>query len=252
MLARRACGSVVRTPRVHRSYSTALAQWNTPGAGFTLQPTLVGEALLLRPLAAADLEPLYRCLLPPSPTTLLSVDPFRVGVPHCCDCCSYDTCCVWSRHASDKLLWADHPANDRYNRPVFEQWFKDALDYGSTLVAVDNRSGDAVGSSRYYLLDAARQEVAIGFTWLARPHWGGITNAAMKGLMLAHAFEQRVGIRTVWFHVAPGNTRSQIATSRIGAALSHREVIPALGEAEQLCFKITRDQYRASTAHPES
>ena len=40
-------------------------------------------------------------------------------------------------------------------------------------MAVDRHSGDAVGSSRFHLLDAARSEVAIGFTWLARPHWGG-------------------------------------------------------------------------------
>jgi RimJ/RimL family protein N-acetyltransferase len=155
------------------------------------------------------------------------------------------------RYASDTLLWADHPASDRYNRPVFEQWFRDALDYGSTLVAVDTRTGDAIGSSRYYLLDTRRQEVAIGFTWLARPHWGGATNAAMKSLMLAHAFEQRVGIKTVWFHIAPSNTRSQIATTRIGASLSHSEVIPAIGDAEQLCFKMTREQYCTGSADPK-
>ena len=86
MLARRASGSVVRTPRFRRSYSTALAQWNTLGAGFELQPTLAGGTLLLRPLAAADLEPLYRCLL--RSMTRLSGDPFCIGIPHCCDCSS--------------------------------------------------------------------------------------------------------------------------------------------------------------------
>ncbi len=197
-----------------RQYSTALAAWNTPGADFELRPTLVGPTLLLRPMGVDDLEPLYR-------------------------------------YASDTLLWADHPASDRYNRPVFEQWFRDALDYGSTLVAVDTRTGDAIGSSRYYLLDTRRQEVAIGFTWLARPHWGGATNAAMKSLMLAHAFEQRVGIKTVWFHIAPSNTRSQIATTRIGASLSHSEVIPAIGDAVQLCFKMTREQYCTGSADPK-
>jgi len=190
-----------------RRQSSALAAANSGGPGdFVLQPELFGESLLLRPLVAADLEPLYR----------------------------------W---ASDELLWANHPSNDRYQREMFQQWFADALDYESTLVVVDQRSGDTIGSSRFYLLNAAKLEVAIGFTWLARPRWGGATNAELKRLMLAHAFAQGVGIETVTFHIAPSNIRSQMATAKIGARLSHSEVVPALGDAEQLCFELTRDMY---------
>ena len=199
---RRQCGAANRQ-------SSALAAANSGGPGdFVLQPELRGESLLLRPLVATDLEPLYR----------------------------------W---ASDELLnlWANHPSNDRYQREMFQQWFADALDYESTLVVVDQRSGDTIGSSRFYLLNAAKLEVAIGFTWLARPRWGGATNAELKRLMLAHAFAQVVGIETVTFHIAPSNIRSQMATAKIGARFSHSEVVPALGDAEQLCFELTRDMY---------
>ena len=50
-----------------------------------------------------------------------------------------------------------------------------------------------------------------------------------------------------------------MATARIGARRSHSEVVPALGDSEQLCFKLTRDMYndafasvgtsKATTAH---
>jgi RimJ/RimL family protein N-acetyltransferase len=40
-------------------------------------------------------------------------------------------------------------------------------------------------------LDEAQRIVAIGYTFIARDHWGGHYNRALKTLMLDHAFSMR-------------------------------------------------------------
>ena len=66
--------------------------------------------------------------------------------------------------------------------------------------------------------DAEHREMAVGFTFLSRLHWGGKVNAEMKDLMLAHAFKWA---KRVWFHVGIDNIRSQKAMEKIGGKLSH-------------------------------
>jgi RimJ/RimL family protein N-acetyltransferase len=150
---------------------------------FDAQPTLLGETLSLRPLAAADFAPLYAA-------------------------------------ASDPLIWSLHPEPLRYRRAVFEQFFEAALDSRSALVVTDNASGEVVGSSRYYDWNPTLREVAIGYTFLARSRWGGATNLEMKRLMLGHAFRWA---DTVWFHVGRHNLRSRRAMEKVGGILDHEE-----------------------------
>lgn len=171
---------------------------------FDLQPTLRGPTLKLRPLVEGDFEAVYRA-------------------------------------ASDPLIWAQHPAPDRYQRPVFEKWFADAMASKGALV-VENAAGEVIGSSRYYDWAPAAQEIAVGFTFLTRAHWGGATNGELKTLMLDHAFRWA---RRVWFHVGPGNIRSQKALARIGAQLSHRGLLQTpSGALDYLFFKIDADAWR--------
>lgn len=114
--------------------------------------------------------------------------------------------------ASDPLLWAQHPAKRRAEREVFEGWFRDALAQHA-LVVEERASRRVIGSSRYYHWNQADADVSIGFTFIARDHWGGATNAQLKDLMLQHAFGWA---RVVWFHVDPMNIRSQKAMQKIG------------------------------------
>ncbi len=151
-------------------------------AAFDGQPTLRGPRLLLRPLRAEDAEALYAA-------------------------------------ASDPLIWAQHPDPERYRREVFlPGFFAPALAGGCALAVVEQASGEIIGSSRYYDWDPARREVAIGYSFLVRAHWGGASNAEMKQLMLDHAFAQA---GRVWFHVGRDNRRSRRAMEKIGARLSH-------------------------------
>jgi N-acetyltransferase len=144
---------------------------------FDLQPRLTGDLLELRPLVAADYPALYAV-------------------------------------AADPLIWEQHPNHDRYQEAVFKEFFREALESGGALVAIDRKDGRVIGSSRFHGYDEANGEVEIGWTFLARSHWGGAYNREMKRLMLGHAFRF---VRRVVFLVGPQNVRSQRALEKIGA-----------------------------------
>jgi N-acetyltransferase len=146
------------------------------------ESSLVGGTITLRPLRAGDFEALYAA-------------------------------------ASDPLIWEQHPEPERHRREFFKDgFFTGAVVSGSAYVVIDNASGRIIGSSRYYDWDPEKREVAIGYTFLARSHWGGATNGEMKRLMLEHAARWA---DVVWFHIARSNGRSRRAIEKIGGQLSH-------------------------------
>ena len=108
--------------------------------------------------------------------------------------------------ASDPQLWALHPAHDRWQRPVFDAFFNDALARGGALAIVERSTGAIIGSSRFQNYDPqAGGSVEIGWTFLARSHWGGGTNRELKRLMLGHALAQ---VERALFMVGADNLRS--------------------------------------------
>ena len=115
--------------------------------------------------------------------------------------------------ASDPLIWEQHPASDRYKEDVFREFFEGALGSGGAFLVLDASTGEVIGSTRFLCYDEANSEVEIGFTFLARTHWGGRYNGEMKRLMLEHAFRF---VRSVVFLVGPENYRSQRAVEKIG------------------------------------
>jgi N-acetyltransferase len=143
---------------------------------FELQPILKGEILGLRPLRSEDFHDLYAV-------------------------------------ASDSLIWKQHPIQDRYKEEVFRGFFRDALESGGALIAIDSQDGRVIGSSRFNGYDQEKSEIEIGWTFLARSHWGGVYNREMKQLMLNHAFRF---VNSVIFLIGPGNVRSQKAMEKIG------------------------------------
>jgi N-acetyltransferase len=143
---------------------------------FDYQPVLKGEFVQLRPLRADDYHGLYAV-------------------------------------AADPLLWEQHPVRNRYKKTVFSPFFEESLASGGALVAVAANGQHIIGSSRFHSYDEARSEVQIGWTFLARSHWGGRYNGEMKRLMLGHAFRF---VRCVTFLVGFQNVRSQRAVERIG------------------------------------
>src|SRR5262249_49067885 len=81
------------------------------------------------------------------------------------------------------------------------------------LIAIDSKDDLVIGSSRFHGYNEEKSEIEIGWTFLARSHWGGIYNGEMKQLMLRHAFKF---VNKVVFLVGPQNTRSQRAVEKIG------------------------------------
>lgn len=143
---------------------------------FDYQPILRGTLVALRPLRADDYGHLYEV-------------------------------------ASDPGIWEQHPAN-RNEEAVFRAFFKEALESGGALVATEAESERVIGSSRFHNYDAERREVEIGWTFLARSHWGGRYNGEMKRLMCEHAFRFA---ESVVLLIAPENVRSQRAAEKVGA-----------------------------------
>ena len=170
---------------------------------FDRQPTLKGQLLHLRPLRPEDFEDLYAV-------------------------------------ASDPLIWEQHPTSDRYKEDVFKEFFREALESGGALVAVDSRDRRIIGSSRFHGYDEEKSEIEIGWTFLARSHWGGAFNREMKELMLRHAFSF---VDTVVFLVGPRNLRSQRAMEKIGGVRAGSRV-DGCGR-DSVVYEIT-----ASAFHP--
>ncbi len=151
----------------------------TAPSPFDAQPSLTGVTVTLSPLRAEDWDALFAV-------------------------------------AADPLIWAVHPAHDRWQEPVFRRFFNDALASGGCLVIRDKASGAVIGSSRYDRSRVEPGEVEIGWTFLAREYWGGVTNREIKTLMVNHAlrwFDAAV------FYVGEENVRSRRAMEKIGGVL---------------------------------
>ncbi len=118
--------------------------------------------------------------------------------------------------AADPLLWAVHPAHDRWQEEVFRVYFNGGIASGGALTIIDRASGAVIGSSRYDNWKPEVDEIEIGWTYLARSHWGGAYNAEIKALMLDHILAQ---VGTVVFTVGEGNVRSRRAMAKIGGVL---------------------------------
>jgi len=111
-------------------------------------------------------------------------------------------------------LRGQHPASDRYKPEVFRAFFLESLASGGALTIRECQTGRVIGSSRFHGYNADLNEIEIGWTFLARSHWGGTYNGEVKRLMLRHAFHF---VKRVIFLIGPRNIRSQRAIERLGA-----------------------------------
>ena len=176
---------------------------------FDYQPSLGGSLLRLRPLRADDFAVLHAA-------------------------------------AADPAIWEQHPVKDRHREDVFRPYFETLLRSREALVAVDRATGEIVGMSRFHGYDPERSEVEIGWTFLARSHWGGTYNRELKDLMLSHAFRF---VRAVVFLVSPENVRSQRAVEKIGGVRFGSR--PDGDGRESFAYRVTSDEFdrrRAATS----
>ena len=144
---------------------------------FDLQPTLENDLIKIVPLKEEDFEALFAV-------------------------------------ASDPLIWEQHPNKDRYQRAVFQNFFKGAIESQGAFIVYEKETGQVVGSSRYYELDEENSSVVVGYTFIGRDFWGKGHNRSLKTLMLDYAFQF---VDKVILHIGATNFRSQKATEKLGA-----------------------------------
>jgi RimJ/RimL family protein N-acetyltransferase len=169
------------------------------------QPTLVGPTITVRPVSAGDWPEMFAA-------------------------------------GSDQEIWKVHPVPDRYTKAGFRKFFDGAVSSKMAFAFVDRATNRVIGSSRYHGHDPVLNEIEIGWTFIARSHWGGRANREVKRLMLDHAFTFE---DTVIFWVGEQNWRSQGAMTKIGGVkregLFTREVS---GTTPYFVFEITKGRYQ--------
>lgn len=163
---------------------------------YRIQPILQNEFVKLVPLKEEDFETLYKV-------------------------------------ASDPLIWEQHPNKNRWQREVFQIFFNGAIESKGAFLIYDAKTNEAIGSSRFYEWDLKKSNVAIGYTFYARSHWGGKYNPSAKHLMMQHAFQF---VDNVIFHIGAKNIRSQKAIEKIGAVKIAEEDVVYFGEDSTLNF----------------
>lgn len=161
-----------------------------------LQPTLEDELIIAKPLQEEDFEALYNA-------------------------------------ASDPLIWAQHPNKSRYQRNVFKTFFQGAMNSGGAFIVYDKKSGEAIGSSRFYDFDQSKKEILIGYTFFAKKYWGKGYNRSLKSLMLHHAFQFA---DKVIFHIGAVNIPSQKSIVKLGAVKTGEQEVKYFGEEPKLNF----------------
>jgi N-acetyltransferase len=164
---------------------------------FNTQPTLENESILLQPLQERDFEGLYKI-------------------------------------AADPKVWEQHPNKNRYQREVFEIYFKGAIESRGAFLILDKHTNEIIGSSRYYDYNVKENAILIGYTFIGTKYWGKKINAQIKKLMIDYAFQF---VDKVYFHIGANNKRSQIAIGNIGATKVREFEVAYYGEPELLNYE---------------
>lgn len=163
---------------------------------FSVQPVLENEEFQLIPLQQGDFESLYEV-------------------------------------ASDPEVWEQHPNKDRYQREVFENFFRGAIESKGAFKIIEKATGDVLGSSRYYNFDENDNHIFIGYTFYGTKSWGKGVNPKVKKMMLDYIFQY---VDKVHFHIGKENFRSQKALEKLGGIKIAEEEVAYFAEPTRTNF----------------
>ena len=137
------------------------------------------------------------------------------------------------------------------------QYIAIALDMRERLDAMpfvirEKSSGEIVGCTRYFNVDATNRRLEIGHTWYSKRVQRGPINTECKLLLLTHAFEKlqciAVEFRTHWF-----NHASRTAIERLGAkqdgVLRNHQVSADGSKRDTVVFSIIDGEWPAVKQH---
>jgi len=113
-------------------------------------------------------------------------------------------------------------------------------------------TGEIVGCTRYFHVDAQNRRLEIGYTWYAKSVQRTAINTECKLLLLTHAFETlkciAVEFRTHWF-----NHASREAIARLGAkqdgVLRNHQMSPDGSYRDTVVFSIIESEWPAVKRH---
>ena len=137
------------------------------------------------------------------------------------------------------------------------QYIAIALDMRERLDAMpfvirEKSSGEIVGCTRYFNVDATNRRLEIGHTWYSKRAQRGPINTECKLMLLTHAFEKlhciAVEFRTHWF-----NQASRTAIERLGAkqdgVLRNHQVLADGSKRDTVVFSIIDGEWPAVKRH---
>lgn len=151
----------------------------------------------------------------------------------------------------DKLWFAHVPAADQMADYVSQAITAAAC--GDVAYAVKSlATGDIVGTTRYYNVDAANRRALIGYTWYADSAKRTPVNTECKLLLLANLFESLNAIaaefRTHYF-----NRASRAAIERLGAKqdgiLRNHQIMPNGSYRDTVVYSIIASEWPAVKAN---
>ncbi len=137
------------------------------------------------------------------------------------------------------------------------EYIATALDMRERLGAMpfvvrEKPSGEIVGCTRYFNVDAINRRLEIGHTWYSKRVQRGPINTECKLLLLTHAFEKlqciAVEFRTHWF-----NDASRTAIARLGAkqdgVLRNHQLSADGSKRDTVVFSIIDGEWPAVKQH---
>ena len=116
----------------------------------------------------------------------------------------------------------------------------------------DNATGEVVGSTRYFNVDAVHRRLEIGHTWHAKRAQRTAINTECKLMLLTHAFEA-LGCIAVEFRTHFFNFRSREAIERLGAKqdgiLRNHHIMPDGTLRDTVVFSIIAGEWPSVKRH---
>ncbi|WP_447956186.1 GNAT family N-acetyltransferase [Vreelandella sp. EE7] len=153
-----------------------------------------------------------------------------------------------------KLWYASVPHPD--DMAAFVERGMDAAAAGNLAYAVRHiASGDIVGTTRFYEVDAANRRAMLGYTWYAQSVRRTPVNTECKLLMLANLFEASNAVaaefRTHFFNHASRAAIERLGAKQDGILRSH-QIMPDGSLRDTVVYSIIAAEWLAVRRHLES
>lgn len=129
----------------------------------------------------------------------------------------------------NKQMWY-YFTSDLSNKNELEQWIEQAVQDHKNKIAlpfviIEKESGKIVGSTRIANISIKDNRVEIGWTWVAKSHWGTGINGHVKQLLFDYLFNEtsvlRIEFKTDVLNIPARKAMQKIGLIEEGILRSH-------------------------------